>query len=112
MQQSQRAYGNHALQFAVEQADDFALPLVVAFGLTADYPGANLRHYDFMVRGLVETREALRGRGIAMALAAGSPVDVAIDWGRRAAMIVCDRGYTRIQRAWRARVAERAQCPV
>ncbi|MCL4234113.1 MAG: deoxyribodipyrimidine photo-lyase [Deltaproteobacteria bacterium] len=112
MQQSQRAEWNHALQYAVEHADERGRPLVVAFGLIADYPGANRRHYDFMVRGLVETRETLRARGIRMVIASGSPDEVALKLGERAAMIVCDRGYTRIQRAWRARVAERAQCPV
>lgn len=112
MQQSQRPDDNHALEYAVEQANEFGIPLVVLFGLTTDYPGANLRHYDFMVRGLVETRRRLSERGIAMTIASGSPDDVAIGCGKRAAMIVCDRGYTRVQRAWRLRVAERARCPV
>ena len=34
MQASQRAHWNHALEFAVEQANKLGLPLVVYFGLT------------------------------------------------------------------------------
>jgi len=45
MQQSQRAVHNHALEFAVEQANQQNRMLLVAFGLTNDYPEANLRHY-------------------------------------------------------------------
>ena len=44
MQQSQRTVYNHALEFAVQQANKLdRMPLVV-FGLTDDYPEANLRH--------------------------------------------------------------------
>ena len=51
MQQSQRAAWNHALEYAVTQANELELPLVVCFGLTS-YPEANLRHYTFMLEGL------------------------------------------------------------
>ena len=45
MQQSQRAEHNHALEYAVQQANQLDRMLLVAFGLTDDYPEANLRHY-------------------------------------------------------------------
>lgn len=44
MQQSQREHFNHALGYAVGRANEFALPLVVGFGLSGGFPEANLRH--------------------------------------------------------------------
>ena len=112
MQQSQRAAYNHALEYAVQQANKLGRMLLVVFGLMDDYPEANLRHYTFMLEGLKETQAALVSRGIKMVLRRGHPPEVALKFGRRAAMIVCDRGYLRHQRAWRAQVAKQATCPV
>lgn len=112
MQQSQRAWGNHALEYAVDRANETNLPLLVVFGLTDGYPGANLRHYAFMIEGLVETRAALAERGIRMVIMRGDPAEVAVAWSRRARLLVADQGYTRIQKEWRRRVTEHAMCPV
>jgi len=112
MQQSQRAACNHALEFAVQQANKLNRMLLVVFGLMDDYPEANLRHYTFMLEGLKETRAALASRGIKMVLHLGHPPEVALSLGRRASMIICDRGYLRHQRAWRRQVAKQAPCPV
>jgi deoxyribodipyrimidine photo-lyase len=42
----------------------------------------------------------------------GSPPDVALQLGREAALIVCDRGYLKHQRVWRHQVARQAGCRV
>ena len=110
MQASQRAEGNHALEYAVRQANELHRPVVAAFGLTDDYPEANERHYAFLLAGLVETRAALAGRGIQLVVRRGSPETVALDLARRASLVVTDRGYLRHQRAWRQRVGSRAPC--
>ncbi|MEJ2185511.1 MAG: deoxyribodipyrimidine photo-lyase [Gemmatimonadota bacterium] len=112
MQQSQRAEWNPALEYAVRRANERRLPLLVGFGLTDDYPDANLRHYRFMLEGLQLTGRALHRRGIAFALRTGRPDDVALELAGRAAVVVCDRGYLRHQRAWRRRVADVAGRPV
>jgi deoxyribodipyrimidine photo-lyase len=112
MQQSQRAAWNHALEYAIDRANRLNLPLVAGFGLTDAYPEANLRHYTFMLEGLAETAAALADRGIQLVIRKGSPPDVALDLGRRAALMVCDRGYLRHQRQWRVQVARNADCPV
>lgn len=110
MQQSQRAVFNHALEYAVVRANEAGLPLVVGFGLTASYPEANLRHYTFMLEGLAETAAAIERRGATFVLRLGDPSAVALDLGRKAASIVCDRGYLRHQKAWRRQVAAKARC--
>ncbi len=112
MQQSQRAERNHALEFAIQQANRSALPCLVAFALTADYPEANLRHYRFLLEGLAETGRALSRRGIRLVVRLGDPVSVVLRLAQQAALVVCDRGYLRHQRAWRARVASEAACRV
>ncbi|AOY58836.1 deoxyribodipyrimidine photo-lyase [Desulfococcus multivorans] len=112
MQQSQRAECNPALEYAVETANRHRRPLLVVFGLSSGYPEANRRHYTFMLEGLAETRAALAGRGIHLAIHVGHPPDVALAAGRRAVAIICDQGYLRHQRQWRAEVAGAAACPV
>jgi len=112
MQQSQRAEYNHALEYAVQQANKMAQGVVVVFGLMAKYPEANLRHYTFMLEGLREIQAALAKRGIKMAVQKGNPAEIALSAGRRASLIVCDRGYLRHQRLWRQKIAQNAGCRV
>lgn len=112
MQQSQRAEDNHALEYAVALANDCKKPILVVFGLTADYPEANLRHYRFMLEGLDETRKTLLERGIPLSIRMGSPPDIACEAAQKACVLICDRGYLRHQRAWRRQVAQSAPCPV
>lgn len=112
MQQSQRTEYNHALEYAIEQANTLDRMLLVAFGLTDDYPEANLRHYTFMLEGLKETRASLASRGVKMVMRRGDPPAVALGLGRRASMIICDRGYLRHQKLWRQKVAQKAACRV
>lgn len=108
MQASMRTRSNHALEYAIAQADELGLPLVVCFGLMDDYPEANERHYAFMIEGLADVSTNLRARGVKFVVRHGHPQDAAIHYGREAAVIVCDRGYTRHQRAWRDHVADHA----
>jgi deoxyribodipyrimidine photo-lyase len=112
MQQSQRAEMNHALEYGVQEANRLGCGVVVAFGLTDDYPEANLRHYTFMLEGLKETERALRKRGVRMIVRRGAPPAVALEVGREASLIICDRGYLRHQRVWRQKVASEAGCRV
>jgi deoxyribodipyrimidine photo-lyase len=112
MQQSQRAEYNHALEYAIQQANELGQSVLVGFGLMDDYPEANLRHYTFMLEGLRETQATLAKQGIKMVVQYGSPMDIALALGREASLIVCDRGYLRHQKAWRTRVALSAACRV
>ncbi len=112
MQQSQRAEFNHGLEYAVKQANDLGLPLLVVFGLTKNYPDANIRHYTFMLEGLVETQKTLEKRGIKMIVREGHPPDVALEQSLSAAVVICDRGYLRHQKIWRDELAAKAPCLV
>lgn len=64
MQASQRASWNPALEHAIALGDQLGVPVVACFGLTPDYPEANLRSYAFLLGGLEETARALAERGL------------------------------------------------
>ena len=112
MQEAQRAEYNYALEYAVQRAKEIGQRLLVLFGLTADYPEANLRHYAFMLEGLRDVEEALQQRGIRFVVQPGSPDEVALEFSTRASMMVCDMGYMRPQKGWRQKVALEANCLV
>lgn len=112
MQQSQRVEFNPALEYALWRANQLKLPLVVGFGLTAGYPEANLRHYQFMLEGLRDVQSTLAARGVLMAARVGDPPMVAAELAKDAAVAVCDRGYLRHQRRWRAQFARAVGCEV
>src|SRR5918994_1263483 len=112
MQSSQRAEHNHALEYAVQRANDLDQRLLVVFGLTDDYPEANLRHYAFMLEGLKDAQKALQKRGIKMVVRKGSPDEVALGAGKNASLVVTDRGYKRPQKKLREKVAREADCLV
>ncbi len=112
MQQAQRVRFNHALEYSARQANALGLPLVCVFGLTDEFPDANLRHYTFMMQGLAEVGEALAERGIRFAILRQTPDAAALSLAPDAALLVTDRGYLRVQVEWRRRVAEVAPCPV
>lgn len=111
MQASMRARGNHALEYAIRQANERGLPVLACFGLTADFPEANARHYTFLLEGLRDAEVGLARRGIPLVVRHGAPDDVAIELARDAALVVTDRGYLRIQRAWRERAAAAVAAP-
>jgi deoxyribodipyrimidine photo-lyase len=64
MQRAQRAVDNPALETAVQAANLLRKPVVVFFGLSPQGRRANLRHFHFLVEGLVETADRLRRGGI------------------------------------------------
>jgi deoxyribodipyrimidine photo-lyase len=112
MQASQRGEYNHALEYAIRQANEQKLPVTTLFVLTDAFPEANLRHYTFMLEGLKELKGRLEERGISLLILRGSPDQEVIKVSRQASMVVTDCGYLRIQKEWRKEVAEKAPCPV
>ena len=112
MQAAQRAHYNHALEYGIEKANELRKPLVVFFGLTDNYPQANLRHYYFMLEGLAEVRRALAERGIQMVIRRGSPELEVLEVADGAAVVVVDAGQLRIQSKWRTTAARKVGCPM
>ena len=108
MSRDQRADDNWALLAAAGLARETGAPLHVAFALAPGYPGASLRHYDFMLRGLAEAEAALRARGIPFHLLLGDPAAVVPEFLHAIAAGVCvtDFDPMRPKIAWKRAVAE------
>lgn len=112
MQASVRTEYNHALEYAIEQANRLDKPLFVYFGLINHYPEANQRHYQFLLEGLDEVRRSLQERNIQMIIKIQSPVEGALELGESSVLMVVDRGYLHLQRRWREEVAKEINCPL
>ena len=112
MQASQRTEYNHALEYAVLKANELHQPLVVFFGITDHFPQGSQRHYTFMLEGLREVRRSLEKRGIQIVIQHTSPEQGVVQFAKGASFVVVDRGYLKIQRAWREYAAGRMDCPL
>jgi len=110
MQASQRIKDNHALAHAIIEANRLAKPLVVCFGLTADFPFATRRHYRFMFEGLHSIKTHLLERRIRFILSPKGPVEGVAEIAGSAALVVTDRTYGRVERTWRSKVASSIPC--
>ncbi|MGM0510527.1 MAG: deoxyribodipyrimidine photo-lyase [Thermoplasmatota archaeon] len=111
MQASQRTEQNHALEFAIEKADEEDQPLVVLFCLIDDFPDANKRHYKFMLEGLKEVYESLKERDIRFVVKNGAPEDIVPNISDEASLLVTDRDYLKLQRSWRENIVKNVDIP-
>ena len=111
MQSSQRTEFNHALEYAIQKANELSQPLIVLFCLIADFPEANTRHYHFMLEGLKEVQSSLKNRKILMVIQTGIPPSGITAIAKKASLVVVDRGYLRIQREWRRTTSLNIECP-
>jgi len=112
MQASQRTLYNHALEYAIYQANKIGKPLIVYFGLTDEYPEANQRHYYFMLQGLREVEKSLQDKNIQLVVLNRSPEIGAMEMAKSASLVVTDRGYLINQREWRHKLASEIECPL
>ena len=60
MSREQRVIDNWALLYAIETAEKLNACMAVVFCLYSLYPGANIRHFDFLLKGLQITEKKLR----------------------------------------------------
>lgn len=112
MQRAQRGTDNPALDVAIAAANDLGLPVAVFFGLTASFPGANLRHYRFMAEGFADIAAQLRGRRVGFVLRCDPDHDVVRACeDLRAALVVGDENPLREPERWRASAAARLRVP-
>lgn len=111
MQASQRTEWNQALEYAIHQANKRNQPLLVYFGLT-QYPDANLRHYYFMLEGLIEVETSLAERDITFILTLKSPDQGVLKYAKDASLCVVDVGYLKTEQNWRNDAAKNMRCPL
>ncbi|MCF8227075.1 MAG: deoxyribodipyrimidine photo-lyase [Bacteroidales bacterium] len=75
MSREQRVSDNPGLLYAQSLALKRKVDFSVVFTLTDNYPGAVLRHYDFMIRGLYDVAKRLEKLKIPFVLLRGDPVE-------------------------------------
>ena len=91
---NRRVSNNHALAYAIEQANELGLPLLVYEGLTCSYPYANDRIHTFMLENVPDFAKAVRelGAGYCFYLRRkrSDPNDVLYKLAAEAALVVTD----------------------
>jgi deoxyribodipyrimidine photo-lyase len=112
MQASVRSEYNHALEYSIELANKVKKPLFAFFGVTENFPEANLRHYYFLLEGLAEAEAGLKKRNIKLICRFCEPPEAVMEISAKACAVVCDRGYLRVQKQWRRHAAENIKCAV
>ncbi len=107
MQASMRARHNPALESAIACANERGLPCLVVSALTEGFPGANARHYRFLLEGLAETQTTLAERNAEFILLQGEPVETVAAAASEAALVITDASYLREPRRRRKELADR-----
>lgn len=116
MQMFKRVGDNHALIWAIRQANELKLPLVVYEGLKYYYPWASDRIHTFILEGVEEKRCEFEQLGICYVFYlqkdADSPKNAVATLAKDAALIVTDDYPCFIVPEHNRRIAERAEIAV
>lgn len=112
MEASQRAFYNHALEFALSYANSLNKPLIVIYNLTDKYKCSNLRYYTFMIEGLIKLKKDLDERGLKFFIKKSDYVSGSIEISKNAVALITDRNYLKLQRNWRTKVAQTIDVPL
>ncbi len=110
MSRDQRVNDNWALLFAQQLAEDKGKILIVTFALSPDFPGATLRHYDFMLKGLQQVEKELTDLNIPFYMLSGYPPQEIINFTLKmdADCLVTDFDPLKIKRQWKNEVVEKS----
>ena len=112
MQRAQRGTDNHAINFAVETANELGLPLVVYFAGISNFPHANLRHYAFLQQGLPDVEHDLAARNITFLMRrAPHESHEQLIKDVQPAVVFGDENYMRVPESWRAALAKNITMP-
>ncbi len=113
MSRDQRMQDNWALLFAQNLALRHTRSLVVLFCLVPQFLNATLRQYQFMLAGLQELETRLAAETIPLVVLLGSPETEIPAFVERndVDVLVSDFNPLRINRRWKAGVAEKIECP-
>ncbi len=113
MSRDQRVNDNWALIYTVELALRQKTFPIVVFTLTYNFPEANLRHYDFMLRGLEEVEKRLATKNIPFNLITGHPPESLSTLLKKikAGAVVTDFDPLRIKKEWKNELLQKIDIP-
>ncbi len=114
MSRDQRIADNWALIYAQDAALERKAPLAIAFVLAADFLGATLRQYRFMMKGLRDLHRRLERLQIPFFLLCGDPAREIVEFivAHDVALLVTDFDPLRIKTTWKRDVCEGVDIPV
>ncbi len=112
MEASQRAWFNHALEFAISLANEHNKPLIVIYNLTDKFKHSNLRYYTFMIEGLFKLKSDFKERDIHFFIRKSDYVTGSIEISKNSVAVVTDKNYLKAQRDWRTKVASQINVPL
>lgn len=114
MSRDQRSRDNWALFFAMQLADEYGKDLMVVFTLSHSFPGANQRHYSFMLKGLREVEENLKKINIPFLILPGNPVEILkkLNLEIQISYLVTDFDPLKIKLSWKKEVCNSINIPV
>ncbi len=108
---NRRAHSNHALDYAIELANERHLPVLFYEGLTCSYKQANDRLHTFILEGVPDTAQALRERQVGYAFylrrRKSDPNNLVYELAKKAAVVVTDDYPAFIAADHNARVPDR-----
>lgn len=110
MEQSQRSQWNHALLYAISEANRLNIPVLVIFTFNSYYQKLYLRQVHFMLSGLKKTQAELQNENIKLEAISCDESEPIEEFAKQAALVVCDRGYLRHQVQWRKDLAKKLDC--
>jgi deoxyribodipyrimidine photo-lyase len=102
MSRDQRAFDNWALVFAASLAKQNDSRLAVIFCLDKEFPDSNLRHFDFLLKGLKEVRDDLKDLGIEFYFIQENPEKGVVDFltKNKVENLVTDFSPLKIKQKW------------
>lgn len=110
MQRDQRADDNWALLYASELAHKYNYTLYVVYSLPPTFLAATYRHYYFMLKGLEEVEQELRGKyNIPFHLLLGEAHDNILKFvtDMNCAVVITDFDALRITQLWQSQVYDK-----
>lgn len=110
MQRAMRIIDNPALDVAVEAGNLLGLPVVVFFGVVANYPHANLRHYHFLQQGLRDVEQDAAELGVGFVVRQNPNLEAFLE-EVNAALLVGDENRCREPERWRKVLAKKLRLP-
>lgn len=110
----QRVADNAALVYAMEQANERAVPLLVLFALGPMFQNGSARHNEWMLASLKEVSENLAAKGIPFFLKMGEWARVVTDFVHEHGVgeVVLDFNPLEPVRSWREALREKLSIPI
>ena len=109
MSRDQRLHDNWALLFAQNKALEYKVPFCIVFSLTSSFPGANIRSYGFMLRGLKLLQLECENYNIPFYILCGSPDEVVSKFcnDNNVGTLITDFSPLNISKLWKQNISSR-----